>query len=163
MGHEPFSLEHCATHLGRIVHHSNLLQDKTMLRAVVFALSIASGFGLRCNKYDRNTKNPNVTSTSTDCSSGEDACVSYTFTLETLGHSESASIGACQVKSDNLCESIKSGIGFVVEAKDWSCDVCEVDDCNEVLAVPVSANGGSGLAPGLLGASIALGFLATQL
>merc|ERR1712157_319829 len=114
----------------------------------------------KCNIYARTSVTPNAASTSTNC--GLNACMSYEYKYEAIGQTYTIAAGTCVQKTDNLCDTTKSGLesansGF----KDWECNVCQSDDCNDVMGGGVgNADGGIGLAPGLLSAAIALGLLA---
>merc|ERR1719491_2656107 len=84
--------------------------------------------------------------------------------MEVIGTTYTAAAGTCVQKVDDLCDTTKTRLESATGFKDWVCDICQSDDCNAVLGGSVgNADGGSGLAPGLLSAAIALGLLAMQL
>merc|ERR1719220_1347347 len=133
-----------------------------MLRAAVLALGVAGASGLTCNTYARTAQTPEAASTSTECASGMDACVTTGYSMtHTDGTEVSISAGTCFINADTYCDQTKSSFESSTGFADWTCEICTTDDCNSIL--DPNASGSSGLAPGLLGMVIAFGLLAKGL
>ena len=143
------------------------------------ALGVVAGVmgaeGLTCQVYLRNAVDtPSVVET---CPDEATACISYSYTLGTDPAVQQAA-GACATGSCNATQAVVQTAadqsvadGQTVPINDWSCALCETDDCNEVISVaavdipvntpPVATSGYIGLVPAI-SAMVSVG-LATPL
>lgn len=95
--------------------------------------------GLTCQLYAR--QGIDAPAQIESCPEGTTACISYGYTVGTDPVVQSA-FGACATGTcDETRAVVQTGLdaaatdGQTVPISDWSCALCEDDDCNEVISV----------------------------
>merc|ERR1712070_1133187 len=115
------------------------------LALLVCAAVVGTAAGLTCNVYSRTSQTSDTASAAssvTTCSTGQDSCLSFTYTTQ---GSNNFAAGMCYATSGG-CPGIQTAMEGAATANsltmsNWACTECTTDACNAINTPSTSSVG----------------------